>query len=292
MFYSLFFSLSWVIIPAVLIYLLPKVWLYFVRTRFVRSIKWVLLEIRVPKEILKTPKAMEQIFSAIYAMYSYGFTRLQKWIEGQVELWTSCEIVGHAGGTHFYIRIPLGQRNLLEAAIYSQYPDAEIREVEDYVNELPPALPNQNYDVFGFEFILVKPDPYPIKTYAYFESITEAQIEEKRIDPIAAITEISANLKEDERVWIQILCRPAPGEWKEKGQKLINELVGKKEPKKLSWLEETAIFFWNFFKAPVEYPTWPEPAEEKPVTPFSFHPPGIRAQVEAIENKTSKLGFD
>ena len=124
----------------------------------------------------------------------------------------SFEMTGHAGGIRFYVRIPAQFRNMIESAIYSQYPDIEIVEAEDYVNIMPSVLPNKIYDLWGNNFILTKPNAYPIQTYPYFEDITK----EKRLDPVAVITEALSKTKEDEMSWIQLLIRPVGNSWKKK----------------------------------------------------------------------------
>ena len=59
---------------------------------------------------------------------------------------------------------------MIESAIYSQYPDIEIVEAEDYVDALPSVLPNKVYDLWGNNFILAKPNAYPIQTYPFLRT--------------------------------------------------------------------------------------------------------------------------
>ena len=70
-------------------------------------------------------------------------------------------------------------RNLVENAIFSQYPDAELHEVEDYTKRLPQVLPNAEYDLFGADFTLQKEDAYPIRTYIDLEDINVKEEEDK-----------------------------------------------------------------------------------------------------------------
>ena len=209
----------WLILPFFVFFLCWNLYLIYIRTRYVKSIEWSMFEIKIPKEIRKTPKAMEQVFSSLIATYSFGFKPVEIYVDGKVELWLSLEMVGHAAGVHFYIYAPSKFRNLIESAIYAQYPDAEIHPAEDYTELLSPVLPNKVYDLWGTEFVLAKENYYPIKTYHFFE---EAQ-EERRLDPIAAITEVMSNLKEDEMIWIQVLIsptgEPTGNNWQEEGLK-------------------------------------------------------------------------
>src|SRR3989344_3289814 len=116
----------WVVLPIALAFLFWYFWLYYIYVSYLRSIKWVLLEIKIPAIIEKTPKAMEQVFAAVYGIYSFGFKFMQKYWEGHLrEDWISFELVGFAGGVHFYIRTPDSYKNMIESAVYSQYPDAE-----------------------------------------------------------------------------------------------------------------------------------------------------------------------
>ena len=96
----------WIIIPLILIFAWGKLWMIYIRQRYVASIKWTLLQLKVPKDILKTPKAMELVFTEIAAAYSSGMKTVEIYYDGKVEPWFSFEIVGHDGGVYFYIYLP------------------------------------------------------------------------------------------------------------------------------------------------------------------------------------------
>jgi len=264
-----------------------EVWLSMVRRLYVLKIPWKLLEIKIPREILKTPKAMEQVFAAVHSIK--GRIRFwDKWWKGKVPNWMSFELVGQAGGVHFYVRTPEEFRNLVESAIYAQYPDAEIVEVDDYINLLPAVLPNKIWDLWGANYILDRDSAYPLRTYEYFEE----RVKEKRLDPIAAITEAMAKTKADEMVWMQILVRPVGDDWKEEGEKLVGKLTGKKTAKEKTLWEDLEEFIINLIKAPVTPPTWAEGGAEGSPGDVGALTPGGKDVVAAIENKISKLGFE
>jgi len=168
---------------------------------------------------------MEQVFAALYGIYSFGIKPYDKYIEGKVDLWISFEMVGRGGGIHFYVRCPKDKRDLVESAIYSQYPEVEIEEVPDYVNEMPSVLPNEVWDLWGTGLTLAAENPYPIRTYPYFEEVKE----EKRVDPISMITEVMSKLKDDEMIWIQILISPVGPptgqDLKKEGDELIKKII-------------------------------------------------------------------
>src|SRR5579862_3031256 len=127
----------WFFAPLIAAIIFWEFWKLYLHVRFLKGIRWKVLEIKVPKNILKTPKAMEQIFAAAHAPYTYGIRTYDKYIKGVDEMFMSFELVGSSGETHFYLRVPEQFRNMMEAAIFAQYPDAEIFEVDDYLHELP-----------------------------------------------------------------------------------------------------------------------------------------------------------
>ena len=259
--WSFFAGVWWFVVPVILFGVLSNLWILYLKTRKLHAINWSLLEIHVPREILRTPKAMEQIFAALNAIDSdISFT--DKWWKGKTIEWLSFEMVGVAHGVHFFIRVPANYRNLLEAAIYAQYPGAEIRELADDYTELVPAhLPNETYDLFGASLKLKKDEVYPIRTYPYFEDIDE----DKRLDPLAAITEVMSGLKEGEIIWFQLLVRPTDRNPKDMVKKAIEEIVGKK--KIMETGEEVSAGLMS-------------------VTPLQ------RDVIKAIEEKTAKLLFE
>lgn len=258
-----------------------------VRRAYILKISWKLLEVKIPREILKTPKAMEQVFAAVHATYS-DIKFFDKWWKGKVQDWASFELVGFTGQVHFYVRVAEQFRNLVESAIYAQYPDSEIIEVEDYINLLPSVLPNQVYDLWGTNFILANDDAYPIRTYDYFEE----RVKEKRLDPIAAITEAISKLKEDEIIWIQVLVRPVSDQWKKEGEKLRDKLMGRKAKSTRTLWEDFEEFLRNLIQAPFTPPTWSGDEEEKSEGKADVLAPGEKDVVAAVENKISKLGFE
>lgn len=288
---EVFASVWWVVIPLALFFIFRDLWLAYARTEYIKSITWTLLEVKIPKNVLTTPKAMEQIFAAAHGTYSFGIRFRDKWWNGKVEDWMSFEFVGYSGGVYFYLRLPTKYRNLMESAIYAQYPDAEIHEAPtDYLDLLPATLPNEVYDLFGYDMILAREDAYPIRTYPYFEAI----VEEQRLDPIAAITEVMSKLKEGEVILIQILTRPTGDAWKKKAEELIATLIGKKSAKPKGIFSYMAVFLRNLTLAAFQYPIWPDEVSKNDGPPnlLQFLTEGQKDVVKAIEQKTAKLGFE
>ena len=203
---------------------------------YYKKMKWILIEIVPPREILKPFRAMEDIFSIFWGVYD-GANWREKFCEGELPnapFWFSLELVSFGGEIHFYIRILEVWRSLAESAIYSQYPDAEIKVVDDYTKNISQDIPNKEWDLYGEDYSLKKEDPYPIKTYSmFFEEKPEVVKEEKRLDPISAILESYASLKPTEQFWLQIVAAPIQDKdfpWETRGRKLADKIARRKEP--------------------------------------------------------------
>lgn len=228
-FYNTLFTVVWIMLPVFLAALFWTLRLYAKRIEFMNKMKWVMLEMKVPKDNIKTPKSMEQIFAAIYSIYAGKVSWHEKYLDGKINEWVSLEMMGRGGGIHFYARVPQNRRNMFESAVYAQYPEAEISEAPDYVEEMPIVLPNNTWDLTGSGYILAKDSAYPIRTYPSFEEVKE----EKRVDPLANIAEVMSKLKDDEMIWIQLLISPAGApsgtDLKKMGDDLIKKIFEEKQ---------------------------------------------------------------
>jgi hypothetical protein len=282
----------WFVLPIIALIIFWEGWKLHLHHKFVESINWKLLEIKVPKNVLKTPKAMEQIFAAAHAPYFYGIPFLRKYLQGQEEYWMAFELIGRAGETHFYLRVPTPFRNMMESAIYAQYPEAEINEVDDYLDEFPHTLPNKQFDVSGFEEILKNPSYLPIRTYPMFEE----SVEERRIDTIAPLMEAMSKLKDDEQLWFQVLVRPTGEAFKKEGEEEINKLLGVEEKHKPSvWPKfDLGLTAGEVFRGPFQHPGEAgEHKEEKKERQQRFlQTPVEKERAEAIHLKISKIAFE
>ncbi|TSC77344.1 MAG: hypothetical protein G01um101433_638 [Parcubacteria group bacterium Gr01-1014_33] len=211
-------SLWWVWGGLILGLLAQSLWLAYAQDHY-RKYPVVLFELRIPREIRKTPRAMEQVFTTIQSIRNSAGNFEEKWIKGEVPEVFSCEIASFGGEVHFYMRGPKRHENMVKAALYGQYPDIEVEEVEDYVDRMPRTfeeLSNAGYNIFGNELTLSKRakdrtmlDMYPIRTYIDFEAVDEI----KELDPIAPLLELMGGIKPQEQVWLQIVLQPLVDEW-------------------------------------------------------------------------------
>lgn len=282
----------WIVLPVIAIIIFWEMWKGYLHYKWITGIKWKLLEIKVPKNILKTPKAMEQIFAAAHAPYTYGVPFYNKYVKGQEEYWMVFELVGRAGETHFYLRVPVQFRNMMESAIYAAYPEAEITEAEDYLEEFPHVLPNEAFDISGFEEVLRHENYLPIRTYPMFEEA----VEEHRIDPIAPLMEAMSKLKDDQQLWFQLLIKPTGEDFRKEGEEEINKLLGIEKPHPPSiWPKfDLGITPGEALRAPFEHPGEATAAhEEKKEKPLRFlMTPVDKERADAIHEKISKIAFE
>lgn len=181
-------------------------WHEYRQERFIMGIEWVLLEIQVPREITKSPAAMELIFSnAFYHKSVKGFW--ERYIQGAPWLWFSLEIASFDGRVHFFVRTPSRIRDLVETQIYGQFPQAKIVEVDDYAFRIPQYKKDGDWDVWACEFTKAEHDLNPIKTYRDVEEMKLGTKEEIKVDPITPVIEYLGSLPKGQQVWIQILVR-------------------------------------------------------------------------------------
>ncbi len=277
---NIFLGSAIVWVPIILIGILWDMWLTTKREQFIDTMEWTSLEVRIPKEVFKSPLAMELVL--IKAIHQTGGidTWLKRYIQGSVLSWFSLEIVSIEGKIFFIIRTQKKFRNLIESQIYAQYPQAEINELsEDYAEQVPRFTKNGDWLLWGAEFKLSKPDPYPIKTYVDYglDKASTTLEAEQQIDPITLTLEYMGSLKAGEQMWFQILVRAhhakqfhKPGTWFEK-----------RELKDLADEEIKKIFEKSKFKP-----------KDKDYPEGSHMSKGQQDVVSAIERKMEKLQFD
>lgn len=195
------------LMPIPLAFWALSLWHHYRQERFIMGIKWVLLEIQVPRDVIKTPAAMELIFTnAFFHQSMKGFW--EQFIIGAPWLWFSLEIASIDGRVHFYVRTPTRLRDLVETQIYAQYPQAKVVEVEDYAFRIPQYSKNGDWNMWGCEFKKLKEDFLPIKTYKNFGDDMKTGVKEEfKIDPITPVIEYLGALPKGQEVWIQIIIR-------------------------------------------------------------------------------------
>lgn len=224
--------------PVILFMIAKSLWLNYVRALFIaKNFDFVILEVKLPRTIEKTPLAMELVLQAFHQGGTGNW--YERWWEGKVKPWFSLEIVSIEGNVKFLIRTPSKFKRLIESHIYAQYPDIEVHEVKDYISLAPYMQTKEEWSLWGCEFALTKPDPYPIKTYIDYGLDSTQTKEEQKSDPITSLIEFLGNIGRGQQVWIQILIQATgdrfhtPGtlfgmhDWKDEGKRIVKELQEK-----------------------------------------------------------------
>lgn len=282
---------GWIVVLAGLLYMFYRLYMDYINIRWYKSLDWIFLKITVPKENDKSPLAFEHILSQLHAVHA-SMTWAEVHLEGQFQIWFTWEIVSIGGNISNYIKILPKHRDILEAAVYSQFPDAEINETEDYFKNLPPYhADNPDYDIFAFDFWLLKDDAYPIKTYYDFEHASADTF----VDPISGMWEELGKLGPNEMYVIQFILRPIGNEWKERGYKLVKKLKG--EPGALEKPHDIfGVFLGKIFGPLLDILIRPgeiesKPKQEPPPSLMLHLSEGEKNVISAIERNLSKWGY-
>lgn len=234
---------------------------------------FALLEIKLPKEVMKSPAAMEIVLSGIYEPV-IG-TVLDVFFKGKLRPWFSLEIVSLGGQVKFFIWCMKKWKNNVEARLYAQYPNIEIQEVPDYTQGV--NFDPETMSMSSFQTALVKPDVYPIKTYVDWKLDKLGDEDEEKVDPITPLIEWLGSLKEGERCWIQIMIQA------HRAEKTMTDVT--LFPKK-AWKDQVKKEIEKILKESTI-----QPAEGKKPT-FMDLSSVQKETIDAIQRSQGKLAYD
>jgi hypothetical protein len=180
-------------------------WVRFVQASYNAALPRVLLEIKAPRDVDKSPLAMEVVLGALQQGHRESNFISRYW-KGSSRPWFSLEIASLGGQVHFYIWTEAFMKNFIQSQFYSQYPGVEVSEVDDYTKKT--AFDLQKMDIWGMEYDFTNPggNAYPIKTYVDY-GLDKDPKEEHKVDPLSAMVEFLGNIKRDEQIWIQFVLR-------------------------------------------------------------------------------------
>lgn len=184
-------------------------WVWYVQSNYIFSrTNPVLLEVRMPHHVAKSPRAMEQVLTSFW-IRSGTTTFIDRNWYGGVTPYAALEICSFGGEVHFYIWCRRTYKNVIEAAMYSQYPEVEVVEVEDYASKF--EFDPRKYSCFVTDYIYDNnhqdeaSDVYPTLSYHDFE--LEEEPEEHTVDPYGSVIEVLSAFNHEEQGWIQIVLR-------------------------------------------------------------------------------------
>lgn len=288
----LFRSGGWILFLWIALWIARELWLEHKQGQAAARKTFIMLRVTVPRTTEQTVKAVENIFS-VFAGAAAAPNWTEKWFKGEHQSPLSIEIVSIEGDVSYRLYIEKRLKDLVEAAIYAQYPDADIDVVEDYTVMAPTKFPDEVYDLWGTELTPTKSDAYPIKTYADFTD----QVSGEMKDPLAAMLENFSRIGPGEQVWYQVILTPTDQkEAQERAKQEIEKIKGESKAKDPSLLAQ-------IFALPVEIlegiigiflPMGEKKKDEKKKDgppKITLLSPGEKLVLEYIERKTSKIGF-
>ncbi|MBI2108776.1 MAG: hypothetical protein HYT93_01160 [Parcubacteria group bacterium] len=265
-------------LPVVLVFIFRHLWVLARREQFFAKQKYILLQIKVPRDVPKSPLAMEIVLGTFHQTIGES-NWYDRYILGKVRADFSLEMISVEGDVRFLIWTREGYKKFIETQIYSQYPTAEIKEVSDYTADVPYAKEGSDWDLFAVEWKLTKPDPYPIKTYVDY-GLEKDPKEEFKVDPMLSVIEWLGDLGRGEQAWVQILVRANKGEkdfttmwrkrnWQEEGKELTKKIMDEAKER-----------------------SGPLPEDATSDFRFSMLTEGERNVIKAIDRSTGKHGLD
>lgn len=239
-----------------------------------------ILRVRVPKEFEDEKDQQKEIKAHLqkpFTLFSVlgGMPAQRGWkafFFGRNDHLTFEIVLDREGLVTFYVTAPHFMKRFLEQQIHAQYPNADVEQMEDYNIFLPQGV------VVGSRLQLKKSYIFPIKTFEQMDT-----------DPLDAITNTLSQFEPHEGAVIQYVIRSAHGRWHSYSAKVASELQQGKKLKEAMGSASGSLFgeFWKLMKGS-------EKKEEKDTMKAQEHrlSPMQEEMIKAIEEKTSKAGFD
>lgn len=205
-----------------------RFWMLYVNQKYLNKTnnEYIMLEIKLPREIFKSPYATEVAIASLLQSGGVG-NKYAKFFLGNLPIYASLEIASIEGVIHFYVRVQGKFKSLVESNFYAQYPGIEIVEAADYTSLIRYHHLSKDVSMWGEVYSLQEKwtpineetgEPYkekgeaykmpadflPMKTYVDF-GLDQNPKEEFKIDPITALLEMMGNIGKGEHMWYQII---------------------------------------------------------------------------------------
>lgn len=253
-------------------------WFFYIRFEYHRNLKWTLLYIKVPKTMVRSPQAMEMILNALYQTGGTAAWH-QRWWDGKLRAYHSLEIISIEGKIYYVIRTETRFANLVKSYIYSQYPQAEISEGDDYTKYvIPPDEEGSKFKATGTEYVLKKDDFLPIATYVDF-GLDKVGKDDRElvIDPMAPFLEYLGALGPGEQIWLQIIIQADSNHYAKEGGFELRQ----------GWKDEFKKGYEKAAKALLA-----DPFNKDGVLARGAVSETNKRALESIERNSQKFGFD
>lgn len=205
-----------------------KFWMMYVNEQHLHSLKYVMLEIKLPREINKSPQAFEYVANTLLQGGGVGTAFDRQW-KGGLPAMSSLEIASIEGTIHFYIRTQTKFRSVVESNLYAQYPNIEVVEADDYTKLIRFEHNKKDVSMWGISSVLARTwnpidkkgktfkkkddkeyempaDFLPIKTYIDY-GLDKDPKEEFKNDPLVPLLEFFGSIGEGQYAWYQLLIQ-------------------------------------------------------------------------------------
>lgn len=289
---------GWILFVIGFYQMMKILYMDYIQINWYRKLDWVFLKVTAPHENETSPLAFEHIFNHMHVIHAH-LTWAERYLEGQFYIWMVWEVTSIGGEIGNYVRVLKKHRNALESAIYSQFPQAEITETEDYFQQLPKYNTDTSpYDIFAYSLRPIKNSAYPIRSFLDFEHSDM----ETFVDPVSAVWEALDALSPHEMYVIQYVLRPiGDKDWKPKARELVKRLKGEKETlehhadwfeKMLGWIGAILGPFLDIFIQPGESTGHKAKKEDElPLSRMLHLSEGEKEVINLIERNLSKWGY-
>ncbi len=270
-------AVSPIVLAVLLMIIFKDLWIDYVQAKNFLGMKYCVVEIKLPKDTFKSPAAMEIFFTALHNTAD-GTHYAQYW-RGETRPWYSVEIISVEGQVKFMIWMEERRKTNCVSALYSQFPNIEVRDVEDYAKST--HFDPKTMKIFACDFKFTQKDPLPMKTYIDY-GLDKDPKEEFRVDPMLPLIEFLGSVGPNAQVWIQFMII-AHGKQRKPGH------IFKKSD---LWKDES-IAYIN--KVMIRDPKTKIAGELNPETGYSKLPTlskGEQEVVASIERRISKYAFD
>lgn len=160
------------------------------------SLRFVLMQIAVPRDNEVKIEAAEQMFSSLFSIKKGGF-----WQKFKAQQHLSFEIVARKEDIRFYVACHEKLVSLVEKQLAAAYPGAEVKIVEEQ------NIFNEDGKV-EFAELMVRDKSYmPLKTF-----------KDLATDPLNLLTTTLSKMGDGESAAVQIIVSPAESDWSKAGK--------------------------------------------------------------------------
>ena len=202
-FFAIIIALSPLAIMLALFLVFMRFWMDFRRAEFFLKQGFTMVEIRLPKEMVKSPASMELFLTALHQTSGEGGWFGRYWY-GKTRAWFSLELVSIEGQVHFFIWMRKRFKEFISASLYAQFPGIEVHDAVDYARSV--HYDPKTMEIWAADFEFKKEDAYPIMTYVDY-GLDKDPKEEFKVDPMAPVIEFLGSIGGNQQAWIQILVR-------------------------------------------------------------------------------------